>query len=108
MRAFAVGFKDQVEIRIAESPPKEVKSQVVRKLTPQKRPPYWDDYLDGKWQGGKNKMTISSIIHTGGRVVNVITSRMFKSRTGLHPPKHGEMIEINYALIDTLRKGKDG
>ncbi len=107
MRAFAVGFKDMVEIRIAESPPTEHTSQVRRKLEASKPPPAWDPYFDGVWKVPKY-FILKTTIHKGGRVVNVVSSRSFKYKTGVTAPRHGKMVEFDYTLVEKFRKGGDG
>ncbi len=107
MKAYAIGFNDQVEIRISESPPKEETSEVTRKVKVTPKPRGWDPYWDGAWRSGPKSFKIKTTIHLGGRVVNVVTARSFRTRTGLPAPKHGVMVEFPYNLVEKFRKGHE-
>lgn len=109
MRAFGVGFKNHVEIRISDKPLKEEKSSVTRTIkgNGKPKPTWWSNQYDGKWEGDDSKYTMKSVVYLGGKVVNVVKARSFTYHTKLKAPTHGQMVEFDYTIVSKFKRGKD-
>lgn len=97
-KIFAIGFKDWVELRIAEKPPKKVctvfkKSYKVKEgkwIEPTGGRDYWGHY---ELVPKTKRLKITNIAYVGGRVIHVMKDRRFKIMVG-PKLKKGEIYEL--------------
>ena len=101
LKTYAIGLaKGWVEIRRASTPPKAIISnQSIKIAQPDRKEIYFNE-ASATWKikavkSRPKQVSIEVVIHKGGKVIGILTSRRFASQTKIKGLKVGDMIELS-------------
>lgn len=100
---YAIGFGYWVELRVATTPPKAIKTEA--KVEGKERLLGYTASGNTRWQTKKVPVTISYTVHEGGKVLGAIQTTVCKQLIG-NAPAQGAMVTLTKAQLEKLANHK--